>query len=188
MSFFLRIALSIAAMLYATAGYAQQPDHLTAVLKERQRLFNSKYLGMPLPQFSATAWDGRKMNNAAMKGSVYLLAIFYPDCRCYHPEALKKLVALEGSRRDFHMVAMLQDTAYLYAYRADHAEPLHYAVTDTREQLVDLRMELSPPLYVLVDRNGIVVKVLDTKAINALNGSDEEQDELVKRVQELLLF
>ena len=195
----LRILLVPICMLCTAAGFAQpepsqkdQPhythEQMEAMLRDQQQVFDRQHIGTALPPFSATTWDGRRMDNASMKGSVYLLTIFYPDCRCYQPGALKKLAAIEAARKDFHILSVLQDTTYLYAYRQHHPEPLRYAVPHSRAEFVALRMELAPPVYVLVDRKGIVVKVMNGEALYALNKWEEEQEELAKRVRELLLY
>ena len=153
-------------------------------LRDDERL----HIGLPLPDFSAETGDGQHISNARMKGNVYLLTVFYPECHCFRPEGIKGVFALESTHKDFHVLAIIQDTAYLYVYRQDHADPLHYAVTATREQAVALRLAHSLPLYILVNRQGIVTKMISGAELSQLNESEEDQADLVKVIGEALRY
>ncbi len=154
-------------------------------LKRRHMQANKVFTGMELPAFTATAQDGRQISNATMKGDVYLLLLWAPDCGCMNPAGLSPMNAIAAAHKDFHVLSILPDTAYMYLLRQRHPEPFKWAVTATYDMSKALRLGNGVPACVLVNRAGFIVKILSPIEIHEL--SDDAMDGFVKSIEELLM-
>jgi hypothetical protein len=161
------------------------PDERFQEMWQRLARAYSPFIGMPLPNFVAT-WNGRLMNNATMKGDVYLLAFWTTDCNCFDVTKLLPLNAVAVKHKDFHVVSILPDTAYMYLCKPCQVSPFNYAITSNYRQHWELSLKNGIPLYIIVNRAGIIVKIIPPHDLDKPNG--EGYLALAKSIEELLLF
>ncbi len=147
---------------------------------------NNTYVGMPLPDFSATTSEGKLLNNANMKGDVYLLAMWSPDCNCFDVNKLHSFDKITAHHKDFHVVSILPDTAYMYLCKTCKGNPFKWAITKTYDQAKELRLHNGTPSYVLVNREGIIVKIISALAVRDLN-DEANNAEFRKSIEQTLL-
>jgi hypothetical protein len=153
-------------------------------LKNLQIRRNAKYLGMPLPAITAHTSTGSLLNNASMKGDIYLLALWRPDCNCFDPSKLHPLVELAPKQKDFHFISVIPDTVGLANCMKCKLEPIDWAVTSTYTEAKSLALGNGHTSYVLVNRAGIVVRIIS--AVEKYEYTTETYAEFAKAIEALL--
>jgi hypothetical protein len=144
------------------------------------------FYGMPIPEFSAYAPDGKTISNRSLSGKVSLILFWYPRHGSDHGKLsdyylkLGTLPALTQQYKDFQIISLLPDTMDLALYRQQH--PDLDLFTPANLQSHAKARELCPgrsmPCCALVDRNGNIARTWSL-------GRSLDEEGMIAKIREL---
>lgn len=120
--------------------------------------------GTPMPAFNFTDLNGRVYSNASAKGKLLLLKCWFIHCTACVKEfpRLNKLVDDNKDRKDILFVSLAMDTKEELAKFLETKE-FKYATVPGMKDFMLSRLNITEfPTHLLIDRNGKIVKVVNS--------------------------
>jgi thiol-disulfide isomerase/thioredoxin len=136
---------------------------MTVKLNASQELENYKMEGQELPTFDFTDLNGKRYNNASIKGKTFVLKTWFIKCIACVKEfpELNELVEHYKSNSDVVFLSLATDSKDdLVAFLK--TKPFRYPTVPAVEDFIaeDLRLSMFPT-HILVNKQGKIVKVVN---------------------------